>query len=97
MATQDEKIIQFRKLFNEFDHSRKVKELNRLKRVVNGTPPILMWAPDDPENVFIFNTIHECVKWLRGSGYPKAANGNIYKVLKKQRKTAYNYCFEYER
>ena len=93
----EEKVIKARNLFTSLPKEIQVKELVRYTRIVNGVKAILVTPIDDPNKTYRFNNPKEVVNWLRYNGQDNASTSNLYKVLKRKRKSAYGYLIEYEK
>lgn len=96
MANQEQlNVIQFRRLFETFSKRIQKREISRLKRVVEGKPPIIATKVGTEES-YQFNTVGDLMKWLKTKGYPNASNSNVYKSLRNVRPSAYGYVIKYK-
>lgn len=93
-ATNEELVKAFREIYNRLDHSIQAKELMRFDRILKGKPVVIAEPVNEPDRRYKYQSVEHLVMWLRKNGQPNANPSNIYKVLRKERESAYGYRIE---
>lgn len=93
-ATREELVKAFRDIYNKLDPSIQAKELMRLDRILNNKPVLIAEPILEIDKRYKFESVDHFVGWLQKNGYPSANPSNVYKVIRKERTSAYGYRIE---
>lgn len=91
----EEIVIELRTLFAQLERNLQVREVARMKRILEGKKPIMVEPVDDPTVVYKFSNPYEVIRWLNGLGIKSKSNSNIYKCLRGERPQVYGYKMYY--
>jgi hypothetical protein len=92
----EEKIALLRMIYGELSPDIRRRELKYMNRIERGGKVVLAEPLNDPLKVYRFNSVYDMVLWLRNIGHKSATSANVYKVLNKERPSAYGHTYHYE-
>jgi hypothetical protein len=92
----EDRIVILRTVYAELSPDIRRRELKYMSRLERGGKVVLAEPVNDPLKVYRFNSVYDMVLWLRNTGHKSATSANVYKVLNKERPSAYGHTYQYE-